>query len=140
LRIDAGNVTFRFVQKGWKATGLLEPLWGKVGGRDELARKTGINPATLSGVNTGRLNLGRANAERIAQVLEVSLVELGAPEGEADDVRSQSLVDLLGDLRAVVDAQQKTIDSQGRSIRALQGRIRALEQARATARPARGGA
>lgn len=66
-------------QDGWNATGLLGALWGKVGGRDKLADLTGIQRSTLSGYNTGRLPLGRKNAEKIAAALDVSVLELGAP-------------------------------------------------------------
>jgi hypothetical protein len=42
------------VTVSWKATGLLEQLWGKVGGRDGLADRTGIDAGNISGYNSRR--------------------------------------------------------------------------------------
>lgn len=118
------------MQKGWKAAGLLQPLWGSVGGRERLAEITGINTSTLSGINTGRLNLGPGNARKIAAALEVSVLELGAPI-EAADEAGQTLLDRLLELAATVDDQQTTIDL-------LEKRMAGLERARrAPAKPRR---
>jgi transcriptional regulator with XRE-family HTH domain len=86
------------VATSWDATGRLAPIWKKVGGRDKLADRTGIQAPTLSGYNTGRLPLGERNARKIAAALEVSLLELGAPEATADDPASLTLVDRLTEL------------------------------------------
>lgn len=79
----------------WSAKGLLKPLWGRVGGRDGLAALTGIPGPDLSGINTGRLNLGQERAERIAQVLSVSLTDLGAPGDDSIVSRLERIEDRL---------------------------------------------
>lgn len=67
-------------ERGWKATGRLEPLWSRLKGkRDELAELTGIGGTTLSGYNSGERNLGMRNAVKIADALGVSVYDLGAP-------------------------------------------------------------
>ena len=59
----------------------LQPLWGRVGGRDELARLTGISGSTLSAYNTGRQHPRLANVQRIADALGVDVLDLvGEPE------------------------------------------------------------
>lgn len=93
---------------GWSAQGLLEPLWKEIGGRDELARRTGILGQTLSGYNTGKRPLGLINGRKIASALGVSLAELGGPL-EGDDPRSQMVGSRLERLEeqalTVVDLQ-----------------------------------
>jgi len=86
------------VTAGWNAKGLLEPLWGKVGGRDELAKLTGIQRGTLSGYNTGRLKLGLKNGPRIAEALKVTLYDLGAPEEADNSPQAQTIRDQLANL------------------------------------------
>lgn len=87
--------------RSWKATGLLAPLWGRVGGRDALAERTGIQPATISGYNTGRLNLTLNAARRIALALDVTIYDLGAPaEIEMD---GSPLLRQLAEIRSVLD-------------------------------------
>jgi transcriptional regulator with XRE-family HTH domain len=87
---------------GWDATGLLEKHWGKVGGRDKLAAKTGIQGPTLSAYNTGRQKLGMRNAKKIARALKVTIFDLGAPtEAQVAD-GSVSLVDRVAALEAAV--------------------------------------
>lgn len=75
------------MERGWDAAGRLEPLWARLPGRrDELARLTGIKPTTLSAYNSGGRRIGMRNAQRIAEALDVSLYDLGAPylpEGSA---------------------------------------------------------
>lgn len=119
------------MQKGWDAAGLLQPLWGRVGGRERLAELTGIHTSTLSGLNSGRLNLGRDNALKLAAALGVSLAELGAPEGE-DDARGQTLRDRLEELAAKLTDSMDVQAKQGRELRDLRGRVRKLEGQRAT--------
>jgi DNA-binding transcriptional regulator YdaS (Cro superfamily) len=118
----------------WDATGLLEPLWGKVGGRDRLAALTHIQPATLSGYNTGRLKLGTRNAEKIAAALEVSLADLGAPEAAAaDDPTSRPLLDRLQALEAALEQQR---EDSARALAALAKEVRALRRQRPGEGPA----
>lgn len=92
------------MEKGWDAAGLLEPLWKRVGGRDRLAEATGIQPGTLSGYNTGRLPLGATNARKIADALGVSVLELGAPEEEAQTRQDRRIVDRLREVEAALEA------------------------------------
>lgn len=89
------------MERGWDAKGLLRPLWGRVGGRDALAALTGIAPQTLSGYNTGNKGLGLGNARRIADALDVSVLELGAPVALVDDP-GESLLGRLEELSELV--------------------------------------
>jgi transcriptional regulator with XRE-family HTH domain len=97
------------MEKGWDATGRLAAFWGRAGGRDKLAELTGINKATLSGYNSGRLGLGYDNATKIATVLQVSLLELGAPAAQADDPGSRAALSLLAELSAEVERIADTL-------------------------------
>jgi transcriptional regulator with XRE-family HTH domain len=65
--------------------------------QDELATATGIDRGTVNGYCTGRLDLGPKNAAKIAAVLDISVLELGAPE-EAADAPGQTLLARLGTL------------------------------------------
>jgi len=70
----------------WVAKGLLKPLWRNYpGGRDALAAAVGTTASTLSSINTGNRGLGQDLGGRLAAELGVSVLELGAPEEEADD-------------------------------------------------------
>lgn len=120
-------------KQGWSAKGLLRPLWKQYpGGRDALAKAAHTNGADLSARNTGRVNLGHDLAGRLVQELsrelgrEVSLLELGAPEVEADEV-GQTLVhrleSLAGDLAVAVEKQV----AMAREMRRLRERVRHLE-------------
>jgi transcriptional regulator with XRE-family HTH domain len=100
LSADDSFVTLRRVlERGWSAKGLLEPLWQRVGGRDELARLTGISGSTLSGYNSGKRPLGMANAHKIAAVLGVSLYDLGAREPHSSDFARSLLGQTVEQLR-----------------------------------------
>jgi DNA-binding transcriptional regulator YdaS (Cro superfamily) len=131
LRAGIRHVTLRGVQKGWKAKGLIRPLWHRVGSRERLSELTGINTATLSGMNSGRLNLGPANAATLAAALDVTPEDLGRPPGWADDeeilgIRLEELATKL----AVADEKQAALT---RRVTALQARVRKLEAQRAPA-------
>jgi transcriptional regulator with XRE-family HTH domain len=118
------------MERGWKATGLLKPLWGRVGGRDGLAARTGIVAANLSGYNTGRLRLGLANAERIAQALQVTIYDLGAPASVDSPGASTSVLDHLEEVRTVTaDLLERSV-KQDREIRRLRSRVAKLEAQR----------
>lgn len=93
----------------WNATGRLIEHWGKVGGRDGLARVTGIEPTTLSSYNTGKRRLGMRNAERIAEALNITVFDLGAPTVEEIAEQSVAVLDRL----AVVE------EELGRALREL---------------------
>lgn len=70
-------------ETGWKATGLLLPLWNRYkGGREALASAVGTSPSTLSSINTGNRRLGYDLAGRLAAELGVTVTELGAPNGD----------------------------------------------------------
>lgn len=97
------------MQKGWKATGLLKPLWGKAGGRDGLARKAGMQPATISGYNTGRLNMTLQAARRIALALDVTIYDLGAPVDA--ETSSSPLLAELAEIRATLEAMVRREDA-----------------------------
>ena len=63
--------------------GRLQPLWAAIGGRDELARRTGISGSTLSAYNTGRQHPRLPNVQRIADALEIHLLDVIGPESES---------------------------------------------------------
>jgi transcriptional regulator with XRE-family HTH domain len=107
-------------ERGWDAKGMLQPLWGRVGGRDGLAAATGIQPSTLSGINSGRLRLGYKNGRRIAEALDVSLLDLGAPLDQADDRASLSLRRNLQLLAEANDAYRATLAKLTQRIDALE--------------------
>lgn len=89
---------------GWKATGLLRPLWNEYeGGRDGLAEAVGTQGTVLSSINTGERNLGHDLAGRLAAELGISLAELGAPQGEMTDQESRTLLRRLQALEERVD-------------------------------------
>jgi len=74
------------MKEGWDASGRLEAIWNEFPGRrDEMAARTGIGKSTLSAYNSGARQLGMRNAMRIAQALEISIYDLGAPRLRAED-------------------------------------------------------
>lgn len=108
------------MEKGWSAAGLLRPLWQNYPGkRDALAAAVGTQPSVLSAINTGRRLLGRGLGQRLADELEVTLLELGAPESLADD-RGRTILDRLDEL--AIDAAETA-----RTLAALQERVSMLE-------------
>jgi transcriptional regulator with XRE-family HTH domain len=107
--------------EGWDAAGRLEPLWGRVGGRDKLAKLTGIQPGTLSSYNSGKRGLGEKNARRIAAVLKVSIFDLGAPEAAASTRRERRVVDRLREVEAALEAL-------GPDLAELANRVSSLER------------
>ena len=115
------------MQKGWKAKGLLKPLWQTYPGkRDGLAVAVGSTGGNLSGINSGRLRLGRDLGQRLADELGVSLLELGAPL-EAVDARGLTLVSRL---EALADQVAESVERQAklhRQVSRLQARVRRLE-------------
>lgn len=124
-------------EKRWKATGLLSTHWGKVGGRDALARLTGIQGTSLSGYNTGRLNLGEKNARKIADALDLTLLDLGAPV-EADPETGLSI---LRRLEAVEEDFREGLLIQtavNAEVRDLLSRVQRLERRQGPHRGAAG--
>lgn len=89
----------------WSAKELLKPLWGRVGGRDALARMTGIPAPNLSGYNTGRLRMGLDAGRRLALALDVTIYDLGAPtDAEAE---GSPLMAELAEIRATLETMNK---------------------------------
>ena len=107
----------------WKATGLVEQAWKRLDPpiRDELARLTSIPASNLSGLNTGRLPMTTEMAQKIADAVPgLSVLELGAPEEEAD-AEGQTLLRRLTEL-------EDALNRLGPDLRELGKRVRALEQ------------
>jgi transcriptional regulator with XRE-family HTH domain len=116
------------VERGWNAKGLLRPHWERLPGkRDELARLTGIGPQTLSGYNSGQRRLGIGNAQRIAEALGITVLDLGAPTTaqvaersavvldrlETLEARQAALLREIAELRAVVDELRQHQGGEG---------------------------
>jgi hypothetical protein len=115
LRRRTGYVTLRSVERGWKATGLLKPLWSSYGEGDETARRdklaaaAGTTGTVLSSINTGKRNLGWDLARRLAVELGITPVELGAPAQE-DDEKGLRLVARLQALEARAARQERAAE------------------------------
>lgn len=120
------------MERGWKATGLLRPLWlAYTGGaciarRDAFAKAVGSSGTTLSAINAGSRNLGIGLARRIAEVAGVSVLDVGAPE-DLVDARGRTLLDHLeelgGRIADLTERQLKTEKEVGR----LRNRVRKIE-------------
>lgn len=118
------------MERGWSAKGLLKPLWQRYeGGRDALAAAVGTSGSVLSSINTGKRNLGLSLAGRLADELEVSVLDLGASLGE-DDGRGVTLRDRLEELRASLEVSLTEQTRLNRKILTLQARVRKLEDRR----------
>jgi hypothetical protein len=80
LRLTISHVTLRSVKEGWKATGLLKPLWMKLDppGAETLTALSGVPTKALYSYNSGKKNIGMVNAEKIAAALDLSIYDLGA--------------------------------------------------------------
>jgi transcriptional regulator with XRE-family HTH domain len=113
------------VAKGWKAKGLLKPLWLTLPGkREELAERTEILPQTLSGYNSGKLLLGLKNGRKIAAVFKITLLELGRPIGDADE-HDQTLLDRLQEVEGQLAAERERFDA---FVQATTERLAILEE------------
>lgn len=97
------------MNRGWYATGLLEPLWAKVGGRDELGRLAGVGGTTLSGYNGGTKRLGMKNAVKIARALGVTVADLGGPVDAADPENRVPIPDRLALVENENDALREIV-------------------------------
>ena len=116
---------------GWYATGLLQPLWAKYpGGRDALAEKIGTTGNSLSARNTGSRTLGIDLASRLAEELDISLLELGAPEGLADDQASVTLATRLEGLGEKVEFLLTENARLSKDLKDARTRLGRLERAR----------
>ncbi len=102
--------------KGWDATGLLQPLWQQLEGKDkrgQLAELSDVRATELSSHNTGK-PLGPAVAQKIIEGfakegINVSVLELGAPVEEADE-KAKTFLDLLAGLQTAVSGLEETVD------------------------------
>lgn len=111
----------------WDATGRLAAHWRKVGGRDKLAVKTGINAGNLSGYNTGRRPLGVRTARRIAAALDVTIYDLGAPSRQAEILEDLLVLDRLQALEAADEERQAETRDLALLVAALTERVERLE-------------
>lgn len=111
------------MQRGWKANGLIRPLWQNYpGGRDGLARAIGSSGSVLSAINSGSRNLGLGLGQRLAAERGVTLLELGAPLSYLTGDRT--LVDRLESLEAK-HAELRRMVLEG--FDAVRNRLEALE-------------
>lgn len=82
--------------KEYDLKGRLQPLWVRVGGRDELAKLAGISGTTLSAYNTGRTHPRLANVQKIADALGVDVIEvIGTASAATDTALLTEIVTLL---------------------------------------------
>lgn len=124
------------MQKGWNSAGLLELVWARVGGRDQLARLADIKGPVLSRYNTAG-GLGPTNAKRIMDAMRkagkpISPVELGGPAGETDR-RGQNILARLEALEDRDVTNRQADIALGQQIVALEARLEALETQRRAA-------
>ena len=123
--------------KGWRATGLLQPLWAAYpGGRDALAQAIGTTGSALSSRNSGERNLGVELARKLAGELGVSLAELGAPEDADDDLASRGLLDRLESLADRVAYLLEREADLSLRVHAAEARLAQIESERTPGRDA----
>lgn len=69
------------MERGWHATGLLEPLWLALDPpiADTLADISGVHVKTLYAVNAGGRRLGERAARKIADATGRTIYDLGSP-------------------------------------------------------------
>lgn len=120
------------MEKGRNVKGRLTPLYEKVGGRDELARLTGITGNTLSAYNGGTRPLGERNARRIAAGAEVSLETVwGADPDDLDRAWSGSVERLVMQLvalaRPLTAEERRLVEAYLASLRASVEAARQVE-------------
>lgn len=94
------------MERGWKATGRLTPVYEKVGGVDRLASLSGISRQTLSAYNTGKRGMGMKNAVKIGEAAGVSVVDLGAPVAGVSP-QAVTLADLATRMEAMEENQRE---------------------------------
>jgi transcriptional regulator with XRE-family HTH domain len=125
-------------QKGWKATGLLQPRWkGYEGGREGLAAAVGTSPTSLSNVNSGKRNLGHDLGQRLAAALKISVLELGAPAAAAAP-EDQPFLDRLAEAEALLNRLSPEIENLAGEIDALALRVATLEKPARSRKPRAG--
>jgi transcriptional regulator with XRE-family HTH domain len=94
--------------------------------QQQLAETVGTDRGTINGYCTGRLDLGMANAKRIARILDVTVLELGGP-AEEGDAEGMLILDRLRELEAALNALGPQLREE---IGALGRRVLALERRR----------
>lgn len=105
---------------GVNLAGTLPPLLERKGWTQErLADETGIRRTDINAIARGRIEAGRDRLERIAEALEVSVLELGAPVGEADEA-GRTLLDRQAELEAEVLRLTKQLGRLARRVAALE--------------------
>ena len=115
------------MEKGWYATGLLEPLWKQFpGGQEALAKAASSNRTSLSAINQGHRRLGPGLASRLAAVLQVSVLELGAPV-EAADAQGLTLLQRLEAQDALLAEAIESAAKATRAVTTLRARVTKLE-------------
>ena|SRR5665213_2884742 len=86
--------------------------------QEQLAKASGISRNDINAMARGRLTVGPKRLGRIAAALKVSVLELGAPEGEAD-ARGQTLLDRQQELEASVLKLTKQVNRLARQVAEL---------------------
>lgn len=91
----------------WDAGGRLDAIYASMGvsnGRDELARRSGVDPNTLSGINGSKRPMTLKMARRIlAAAPRFTLLDLGAPAGIVTDEEDLRVVDRLQSLEVELE-------------------------------------
>lgn len=96
-----------------------------------LAEETGIRRTDINALCRGRIEAGPSRLQRIADALDVSFAELGAPAEEATDPRSQSIHSRLEELEAALEELRPILRLGGDLQEQLDGlarRVASLEQ------------
>lgn len=123
------------MQKGWDATGKLEPLWRRYpGGQEALAHAAGSNRTSLSAINKGTRKLGIGLATRLAAALNVSVLELGAPL-TAGDAKGELLVERLHQMEDLLRGFSAELERMTVELADAQARLEQIGSAKA--KPAR---
>lgn len=97
--------------------------------QQRLADETGIARTDINLFCTGKKRLGLVRAGRIADALGVSLLELGAPDVQAQDPASTTLRDRLAAVEAEAAALNEENGRLDRLVVDLSVRVEALEAA-----------
>lgn len=101
----------------WKATGLVRQAWQRLEvksyKRERLAELTGIPAPNLSRMNTGKMPMTLATAEKIVQVVPgITVLDLGATEAGDDAVARTALL-RLAELEATLERVLIALDDAG---------------------------
>jgi transcriptional regulator with XRE-family HTH domain len=97
----SGTLPGLLAQRGWT--------------QERLAEETGIQRTDINSIARGRIKVGQTRLERIAAALGVSVLELGAPSGEGDDL-GQTLLDRQAELEDAVLKLTKDVSRLARQV------------------------